>query len=217
MEFTITPWWATIACRAWHYCTMNFILHYLTNSGENSVGVHTGADMVHVSKCSTCWITWTHDVCQNDTGGVSGRYGSVECQCGSCGAVTHGVTRAQTHGHVKVDDDDAQCHTWNGFQVKVTWKCIHLSYLAWEVKDKHHRQEEQVQVDNNSLFHANPFYYALPHLNMPDTTQQYSYIILYWLTKFAILFILKCSYNIHNIQGNYTTTTSRTCSIFLAD
>ena len=99
-----------------------------------------------------------------------------------------------------------QCHTWNRFQVKVTWNCIHLSYLAWEVEDKHHRQEEQVQIDNNFLFHPNPFYYALPHLNIPDTTQQYSYIILYWLTKFAILFILKCSYNIHNIQENYTTS-----------
>ena len=52
------------------------------------------------------------------------------------------------------------------------------------------------------------FYYALPHLNMPDTSQQHSYIILYWLTKVAILFIFKCSCNIHDIQGSYTTTTS---------
>ena len=80
----------------------------------------------------------------------------------------------------------------------VTWNCIHLFYLTWEVEDKYHRQGEQVQVDNNFLLHPNPFYYAiphffyyaLPHLNMPDTTQQYS--------------------TLFSIGKNYTTTTSRT-------
>ena len=48
------------------------------------------------------------DVCQNDTRGVSGRYGSVEHRCGSgSGTVMCGVTHAQMHGHIKVDDDDA--------------------------------------------------------------------------------------------------------------
>ena len=72
-----------IAHRAQHYHTMNFILQYSTNSGENSVGAHTGADTVRVSKCGMCWIMWTHDMCQNETRGVSSRYRSVEHQCRS--------------------------------------------------------------------------------------------------------------------------------------
>ena len=31
-----------------HYCTINFILQYSTNSRENSVGVHAGADTARV-------------------------------------------------------------------------------------------------------------------------------------------------------------------------
>ena len=47
-----------------------------------------------------------HDVCQNDTGGVSGGYGSVECRRESGSTATRGVSRAQMHGHMKADDDD---------------------------------------------------------------------------------------------------------------
>ena len=46
------------------------------------------------------------DVCQNDTRGVSSRYGSVKRQHGSSGAMMHGVSHARTHGHVKTDNDD---------------------------------------------------------------------------------------------------------------
>ena len=80
MEFTITSWQTIIACGARHYCTMNFIPQYSTNSGEHSVGVHMGADMACISKRGACQITWMCNMCQNDTGGVSSRYGSVECQ-----------------------------------------------------------------------------------------------------------------------------------------
>ena len=102
MEFTITPRQATIACRVWHYHTMNFILQYSTNSGENSVGVHAGADMARISKCSACQIMWTCNVCQDDTGGVSGGYGSVEGWHGSSSA----VMCTWMHGHVKADNND---------------------------------------------------------------------------------------------------------------
>ena len=64
---------------------MNFIPQYSMNSRENSVGVHVGTDMVHVSKCGACRITWMHDVCQNNTRGVSGRYESAKCWHGSSG------------------------------------------------------------------------------------------------------------------------------------
>ena len=105
------------------------------------------------------------------------------------------------------------CHSWNRFLVKVTWNCIHLSYLTWEVEDKHHRQWEQVQVDNNFLLHANPLYYAFPHFS----TMHFHISICQTLlnnthTLFSIgwqkVAILKCSCNIHDIQGSYTTTTS---------
>ena len=71
MQFTITPRQAMIARGAQHYHTMNFIPQYSMNSGKNSVGVHAGADMACISKCG---------MCQNNTGGVSGGYGSVEHQ-----------------------------------------------------------------------------------------------------------------------------------------
>ena len=48
------------------------------------------------------------DMCQDNTGGVSGRYRSVERQCRSGSTMTHGVTCAQMCGHVKADDNDAQ-------------------------------------------------------------------------------------------------------------
>ena len=48
------------------------------------------------------------DVCQDDTGGVSGGYGNVECRRGSSSTMMHRVTCTQTHGHMKVDDDDAR-------------------------------------------------------------------------------------------------------------
>ena len=48
------------------------------------------------------------DVCQNNTGGVSGRYGSVEHQHGSSGAMMRGVLHARMCGCVKADDDDMQ-------------------------------------------------------------------------------------------------------------
>ena len=44
-------------------------------------------------------------MCQDDTGGVSGGYGSVEHQCRSS-TVTRGVMCAQMHGCVMADDDD---------------------------------------------------------------------------------------------------------------
>ena len=47
------------------------------------------------------------DMCQDDTGGVSGRYGSVEHQHGSGGVMTCRVMHAWTCGHMKADDDDA--------------------------------------------------------------------------------------------------------------
>ena len=46
------------------------------------------------------------NVCQNDTGGVSGGYGSVERWRGSGSAVMHRVSHAWTHGCMKADDDD---------------------------------------------------------------------------------------------------------------
>ena len=49
-----------------------------------------------------------HDVCQNDTGGVSSRYGSDEHWHRSGGAMTCGVLRAGMHGHMKADDNNAQ-------------------------------------------------------------------------------------------------------------
>ena len=47
-------------------------------------------------------------MCQDDTGGVSGGYESVEHQHGSGSTMTCGVTHAQMCGHVKADDDDAR-------------------------------------------------------------------------------------------------------------
>ena len=49
-----------------------------------------------------------HDVCQDDTGRVSSRYGSVEHWHRSGGAMMHGVSCAQMHGCVKADNND----TW---------------------------------------------------------------------------------------------------------
>ena len=49
-----------------------------------------------------------HDVCQDDIGGVSSRYRSVEHWHGSSGTMMHGVMHAQTCGRMKVDDDDAR-------------------------------------------------------------------------------------------------------------
>ena len=69
--------------------------------------VHAGADTVHISKHGTCWITWTHDMCQDDTGGVSGGYRSVKHQCGSGSAVMRGMSHTGTRGHVMADDNDA--------------------------------------------------------------------------------------------------------------
>ena len=46
-------------------------------------------------------------MCQDNTGGVSGRYRSVECQCRSGGAMMCGVMRTQTHGHMTADDNNA--------------------------------------------------------------------------------------------------------------
>ena len=45
-------------------------------------------------------------VCQNDTGGVSSRYGSVEHRCRSGSTVTCGMSCARMCGHVKADDDN---------------------------------------------------------------------------------------------------------------
>ena len=48
------------------------------------------------------------DECQDDTRGVSGRYGSVEHWGGSGGIVTYRVTCTWMHGCMKADDGDAQ-------------------------------------------------------------------------------------------------------------
>ena len=48
------------------------------------------------------------DVCQNNTRGVSGRYGSVEHQCESGSAMMCGVSCAQMRGCVKADNDNMQ-------------------------------------------------------------------------------------------------------------
>ena len=101
-----------IAHGVWHYCTMNFIPQYLTNSGENSVGAHAGADMVHVSKHGMCWIMWMRDVCRDDTGGVSGGYGSVEPRHGSGGAMTCGVTCTRMRGRMKADNNNTMSPNW---------------------------------------------------------------------------------------------------------
>ena len=81
-----------------------------------------------------------HDVCQDNTGGVSGRYGSVEHWHGSGGAMMCGVMHAQMCGCTKADDDDVWVRmsgcmnsvgwvTDAGGGLSEHWKCMEMGNL----------------------------------------------------------------------------------------